>query len=164
MNKAENTCPWRLKIPDDPAHAETRKHKVTTCLQDWMHKCDETHDSCRGVQQPSILPTHVIEILSRDHVRLKETAGEKALYVCLSHCWGTDEFIQTTADTISKHKETITWSELPKTFRDAINITFDLGFRFIWIDSLCIVQVRATDTSCTIARTRKLTNVQGRQG
>lgn len=142
MIRAANTSPWQLEVPNDPASAETSKHEVITCLQDWMRQCNETHELCSSVQQPSTLPTRVIEILGRDHVRLKETAEEKAPYVCLSHCWGLNKFIQTTADTISKHKELITWSELPKTFRDAINITFDLGFRFIWIDSLCILQVR----------------------
>jgi len=35
--------------------------------------------------------------------------------------------------------------DLPKTFQDAIKITKDLGFRYIWIDSLCIIQDDADD-------------------
>jgi hypothetical protein len=31
-------------------------------------------------------------------------------------------------------------SNLPKTYRDAFKITTSLGFRFLWIDSLCIIQ------------------------
>ncbi|KAK7718842.1 hypothetical protein SLS57_005952 [Botryosphaeria dothidea] len=34
----------------------------------------------------------------------------------------------------------IPWDWLPKTFRDAITVVRSLGFRYIWIDSLCIVQ------------------------
>lgn len=34
----------------------------------------------------------------------------------------------------------IVWSDLPKTFQDAIEITRALGFSHIWINSLCIVQ------------------------
>jgi hypothetical protein len=34
----------------------------------------------------------------------------------------------------------IQWSDLPKTFQDAIEVTRNLGILHIWIDSLCIVQ------------------------
>ncbi|KAF1964057.1 HET-domain-containing protein, partial [Bimuria novae-zelandiae CBS 107.79] len=34
----------------------------------------------------------------------------------------------------------ITIEELPPTFRDAINIVRRIGYRYIWIDSLCIFQ------------------------
>ncbi|KAF2646878.1 HET-domain-containing protein [Massarina eburnea CBS 473.64] len=29
---------------------------------------------------------------------------------------------------------------LPRKFRDAINVTRQIGIRYIWIDALCIVQ------------------------
>ena len=35
--------------------------------------------------------------------------------------------------------------ELPKTFRDAVMITRDLGIRYLWIDSLCILQDSTED-------------------
>ena len=35
--------------------------------------------------------------------------------------------------------------QLPKTFRQAIKVTRDLGGRFIWIDSLCIIQDSVED-------------------
>jgi hypothetical protein len=35
--------------------------------------------------------------------------------------------------------------ELPKTFRDAVYITRGLGIRYLWIDSLCIIQGNAQD-------------------
>jgi len=31
-------------------------------------------------------------------------------------------------------------SELPETFRDAVQVTRELGIRYLWIDSLCIIQ------------------------
>jgi len=34
----------------------------------------------------------------------------------------------------------IPFEKLPKTFRDAITVTWQLGFRYLWIDSLCIIQ------------------------
>lgn len=34
----------------------------------------------------------------------------------------------------------IPWFELPKTFQEAIALTRKLGVRYLWIDSLCIIQ------------------------
>lgn len=36
--------------------------------------------------------------------------------------------------------ETILLSSFPQTLRDAITITKSLGFRYLWIDALCILQ------------------------
>ena len=32
------------------------------------------------------------------------------------------------------------WEDIPKTFQDAIIVTHFLGFQYLWIDSLCIIQ------------------------
>lgn len=37
-------------------------------------------------------------------------------------------------------KKQISWSLLPNTFRDAISFTRKLGERYLWIDSICIIQ------------------------
>lgn len=37
-------------------------------------------------------------------------------------------------------KERITWTSLPKTFQDAIHFVRQINLRYLWIDSLCIVQ------------------------
>ncbi|KAF5492284.1 hypothetical protein CGCS363_v011204 [Colletotrichum siamense] len=39
----------------------------------------------------------------------------------------------------------IEFDELPKTFKDAIEVTRVLGFRYLWIDSLCIIQDDPSD-------------------
>lgn len=42
--------------------------------------------------------------------------------------------------TLSGHIDKIPWITLPKTFRDAIEVTRNIGIKYIWIDSLCIAQ------------------------
>lgn len=66
-------------------------------------------------------------------------------YVTLSHCWGNTVIVQTTTKTLHAHKEQIPIAGLTKTFRDAIIITRNLGFQYLWIDSLCIIQDDAKD-------------------
>ncbi|KAF2663390.1 HET-domain-containing protein [Microthyrium microscopicum] len=62
-------------------------------------------------------------------------------YITLSHCWGTDGVpIQTTKSSLAKHLDEIEYAMLPKTFADAITVTAALNIKYLWIDSLCIVQ------------------------
>jgi hypothetical protein len=61
-------------------------------------------------------------------------------YVALSHCWGRKQIITTTKETLRSRLVAISWKELSKTFQDAIIITNNLGYRYLWVDSLCIIQ------------------------
>jgi len=64
-------------------------------------------------------------------------------YTTLSHCWrvpspsNTHKTIKQNEDS---HLQGMVIAELPRTYRDAIAITQALGVRFLWIDSLCIIQ------------------------
>jgi hypothetical protein len=120
-------------------------------LKNWIEECRDEHEHCRDSSRASKLPTRVVEILGSETVRLKEVTHEEAPYACLSHCWGESEWwrtraepIKTTAKTLSSHKVSINWSDLPQTFKDAIKVTRQVGLRYIWIDSLCIIQVCCT--------------------
>lgn len=42
-------------------------------------------------------------------------------------------------------------SDLPATFQDAVHIVRGLGLRYLWIDSLCIIQDDETDTSANVS-------------
>ena len=70
--------------------------------------------------------------------------GEKSNYVALSHCWGGVVPIMTTTSTIGEFVRRLP-SEMPKTFADAIAVTRTMGQRYLWIDSLCILQDSADD-------------------
>ncbi|OBT40849.1 hypothetical protein VE00_08622 [Pseudogymnoascus sp. WSF 3629] len=60
--------------------------------------------------------------------------------------------LTTTQNNLSEHCERIELDKLPQTFRDAINITRELGLRYIWIDSLCIVQDSPEDWTFEVNR------------
>jgi hypothetical protein len=86
------------------------------------------------------LPTRVVLIQGPTTIKLYETKGEVEPYVCLSHCWGKGAVTKTVTKTLTKHKQNIPWQELPQTFQDAISFAFRLGYKYLWIDSLCIIQ------------------------
>lgn len=73
------------------------------------------------------------------------TESEQACYVALSHRWGLKSSKQkmpsrTTLRNICHQCDEIDFQGLPRTFRDAVTVTRKLGFRYLWIDALCIVQ------------------------
>ncbi|KAF2096686.1 HET-domain-containing protein, partial [Rhizodiscina lignyota] len=78
-------------------------------------------------------------------VKVVETGRQPGTYVALSHCWGTQQIITTRTENIEDHKKAIDFQQLSKTFQDAVTVTRKLGQRFLWIDSLCIIQNSAED-------------------
>ena len=84
----------------------------------------------------------VPETMSFRHVRLVEDMEVAGAYICLSHCWGSPERhpIETTTENLSRHKFYIDFSELPRTFQEAAEVARHFAVRYLWIDSLCIVQ------------------------
>lgn len=61
-------------------------------------------------------------------------------YVALSYCWGGDQPYKTTRARIRSEDMHLNWHSLPTTIQDAIKVTVGLGFHYLWVDSLCIVQ------------------------
>ena len=58
----------------------------------------------------------------------------------LSHCWGTVEFLTLRESCVESMKEGIVWWTLPKSFQDAATVTMWFEVKYLWIDSLCIIQ------------------------
>jgi hypothetical protein len=61
-------------------------------------------------------------------------------YCTLSHRWGQQNFVKLTSNNLAQFQQAIDICTLPRTFQDAINSTHALGFHYLWIDSLCIIQ------------------------
>jgi hypothetical protein len=47
--------------------------------------------------------------------------------------------LKTTMSTLDAHYMNLLVESIPKSFLDAMIITRELGFRYLWIDSICIV-------------------------
>jgi hypothetical protein len=90
------------------------------------------------------LPKRVIDIGGDGSkpICLVSSENLKARYATLSHCWGPKEThpLRTQIKNLSQFLVAIPSEALPKTFQDAIIITREVGLRYLWIDSLCIVQ------------------------
>ncbi|RDL31459.1 uncharacterized protein BP5553_09668 [Venustampulla echinocandica] len=118
---------------------------VAASIELWIKNCT-SHVHCRSYIDDSKLPTRVLDISPDKKICLVETSNANGKYVTLSHCWGPRaNMIRTLTANYQSHQESIEWTWLPLTFRDAITIARSLGIRYIWIDSLCIIQDNAMD-------------------
>jgi hypothetical protein len=103
-----------------------------------------TEDS--GLYSP--LPTRVIDVgvpssTSGREVRLVETANlpsNNARYVALSYRWGASNRLTTNTATKEDRRRSIPLAHMPRTLQDAVIFTSRLGIRYLWIDSVCIIQ------------------------
>lgn len=113
-----------------------------TMIKKWLKTCRESHFACdKHVTTP--LPTRVIDVGSIEGglpARIFVSEGKYADWVALSHCWGGEISESTTTANLQDREQLLVVDELPRNFRDAIQITRWLGYRYLWIDSLCILQ------------------------
>ena len=132
-----------LEFPEKALLGSTDSPQTRANVQYWLDLCQHSHSTC--VQKPSKLPKRVLDV-SSSQVRLCEPNDGSDSYVCLSHCWGGVEPVcRTTSRTIESNKSSIDWGTMPATFRDAITFTRCLGLKYLWIDSMCIIQDDSRD-------------------
>jgi hypothetical protein len=79
-------------------------------------------------------------------VRLVEDAEKTGKYACLSRRWGpSTASCLTTRANLGDCTQNIPWDFLPRMFQQAVSITAALRLKYLWIDSICIVQDNDSD-------------------
>lgn len=144
--KTWETC-WDKQSVIKLFGASTGSDQSWKLIQHWITRCNRNHKICKGVTDASWFPTRLIHIgeETKDlRLYVPDVASWKRdeRYTTLSHCWGSD-FSQVTklmTSNLGTLQQKIQVDGLLQTFKDAIHITKRLGLRFLWIDSLCIIQ------------------------
>jgi len=117
----------------------------------WFHDCANYHEHCcHQFQLESILPYRVLDLGDRENSQnIFISVGEDRVgsYAALSYCWGKpgSQNYLTKKDNLELRQKAVDISTFPKTFNDAIVVCRYLNIRFLWIDSLCIVQHSNSD-------------------
>ncbi|RMZ90127.1 hypothetical protein DV736_g2650, partial [Chaetothyriales sp. CBS 134916] len=134
----------------------------------WLDECSFNHMKCSvntNVVMDSAFgvgglageftwkPTHLLD------VSIKGPAGAQGVklvdgmfldplseYVTLSHVWGRQKGVRLHKGTLAALRQGVAASSLPKTLADAAMVTLNLGFRYLWIDALCIMHDSEKDT------------------
>jgi hypothetical protein len=121
-------------------------------IRSWFHNCTKNHDNCRRfsdlVAPQNQRPSRVLDI-HNSKVRLECSVQNipNFEYVTLSHMWGPDPTacLRLREASLEEFKLRIPEDQLPGKYLDAIRLARALGFRYIWIDSLCIIQDSSED-------------------
>lgn len=111
----------------------------------WIDNCVKHHSKCRQNAESKELPPRVLDLgvagdSSSVCLHITTEHSPKSPYATLSHCWGKTPIFKLQKSNLEKMQASIDCKELPRTFQDAIGVARRLGLRFLWIDSLCIIQ------------------------
>ncbi|KAF0331752.1 heterokaryon incompatibility protein [Colletotrichum asianum] len=105
-----------------------------------LRSCREKHARCARPQSLQ-MPTRVIEVGMDRQSRLRVTNGLCEPYVALSYCWGpSTDTIKLTHDTYDDFVIELLEQSLTKSHQEIIQFTRALGFKYLWVDALCIIQ------------------------
>jgi len=114
-------------------------------VQSWIHKCRDDHGPycvdaylTAAAHPIDVTGFMVIDIERKCLSRLPEEAD----YLALSYVWGKTNFPVTSKANVELFKVDGAFRrvKLARTIRDAMEVTAGLGHRFLWVDSICIVQ------------------------
>ena len=95
------------------------------------------------------MPSRLVDIgdscsSTSSQVRLLSLENQRQTYLALSYCWGESSQsqvnFQMTKANLSERRVSILVSDMPKTIQDTFLVARALKVRYIWIDSLCIIQ------------------------
>ncbi|KAK3374788.1 hypothetical protein B0H63DRAFT_502898 [Podospora didyma] len=119
-------------------------------LRGWMATCKRTHVECilkgAGAFEEVLPVLDVLRLIDVENMCLVETR-DVVPYIALSYVWGsvTSGFWLTTRNKTSMMRQGILSSPeyspgLPPTICDAIILVKELRRKFLWVDSLCLIQ------------------------
>ncbi|KAH6678714.1 heterokaryon incompatibility protein-domain-containing protein [Halenospora varia] len=120
--------------------ASTNSLSTWKLAQSWLADCSDTHTCMSKIQKK--LPTRLAHVGEENsQPRLVELNRDCAYEYCtLSHCWGKTEMLVLKRSNYIDFLKHIPVELLTQTFQDAFFTAKKLDFRYIWIDSLCIIQ------------------------
>lgn len=114
-------------------------------IRGWISSCEQHHGLICNLE--SYTPTY-IRLLDLKHMRLV-SGDQKYRYFALSYVWGNTATFRTLKSNISELEENSSIlrirDQLPRAINDAISLVSALQERYLWVDTLCIVQDDADD-------------------
>lgn len=125
-----------------------------------LENCLADHPSCHVTEQHP-LPTRLLDLgEDSDILMVRVVPGSRCFehlgrYLSLSHCWGNAAINapwKLTMDRTHEFSSGIPFNILPKTFQETINLVKSIGERYLWIDSMCIIQDSQEDWEVEASR------------
>ncbi|KAF5572167.1 tol [Fusarium pseudoanthophilum] len=121
-------------------------------VRSWITECQSTHILCGddllslilGSTETKARPRRLLDLLAFqdiEKIRLIEANNDHTKEYCaLSYSWGFSKPYVMTSSNLAAFQKEIHVKDLPKLLQDSIRVVRGLGFRYLWIDALCIMQ------------------------
>jgi len=141
-----HTC----EISPEPTNNEV------SIAEKWLEDCSHSHEACRRLSRSNatVLPRYLVDLLpdgqtGSSNIRVVESidieqAANRIEYVTLSHVWSHGQLLLSST-TMLDLQSGVSLDRLPDAINKAITITQRLGYRYIWTDSLCVIQDSMTE-------------------
>lgn len=141
----EKSLDIQLSKADSVLRGLTIGEDYAAQLRKWLAAC-KSHD-CASADKSSRLPQRLLDLSPEgcpsNHIRLRETSdlsGSDVEYVLLSFTWGTTP--QKTVLSSSNYHDFeagVDASTLPRLVQDAITVCRQVGYRYLFVDMLCVI-------------------------
>ncbi|KAF2650736.1 HET-domain-containing protein, partial [Lophiostoma macrostomum CBS 122681] len=115
----------------------------------WIATCERGHGTCRrieaemptGVHLSSAQPLEILLVDVQNLCLVKATTRSR--YLALSYVWGNVQQLMATksaTDLFQPQGLIPRLKEIPRTILDAFQFAGKISERYVWVDSLCIIQ------------------------
>ncbi|EAQ87603.1 hypothetical protein CHGG_04222 [Chaetomium globosum CBS 148.51] len=150
-----------------PLRRDVRSSNVFAAAQSLIKECmspEKPHKQC-WYSRDTVLPTRVLDVGKpgdpHPTIQLKVNDTEtNAPYLALSYCWGKQpkptapvQPLLLRRDNLEDFVSEIKLESLQQSIQDAIFVTRKIGFRYLWVDALCIIQ------DCKIDKGREISQM-----
>lgn len=137
--------PWFTEEGKEDEVSEIRGRAVSplvdvSIIKDWMRVCEEGHSRCKLLGSLSSTENRLRLIDVEEDRIIDSTQSER--YIALSYVWGSATLAVLTKDTLPQYslRGGLQAIQLPQTIADCMQLAKNLGERYLWVDSLCIIQ------------------------
>jgi hypothetical protein len=125
-------------------------------ISDWLADCVSGHPHCRTSKNLA-LPTRLLDVGDQGNDSIFSLVSSNGLsdkYLALSYCWGPADRHppKLLEGNLAMYEAGVPSCFLPRTFQDAFQVARGIGCRYIWIDSLCIIQDSEFDKARELAK------------
>ena len=114
----------------------------TRVMVEWLGNCEHDHgETCNTEpKQSEDIRILLVDVVDKRLVLESSTCR----YLALSYVWGGVSMLRTLKSNLQKYSVVASLDpqnpDIPKTISDAMYLVLALGERYLWVDSLCIVQ------------------------
>lgn len=123
----------------------TSSSSTLDLLHKWFLSCRDDHASCDNLISKAWNPTRLLDIGVNGDVNWRLCLSEEEKlppldYMTLSYRWSSNPSLLLLSSKLKEFCREKPIQDLPQTFKDAIAIARYFSIRYLWIDSLCIIQ------------------------